>query len=229
MKRFFLIVLVFSFVSVSAYAHEVGTTYINISGGLGISSASYEAWTGETVGLELGDPPDVTLVDDAETRPGGAVNFGADFNYFLAENLSLLGGLYYDYRSFKTVYPKNTSTDDLEISFDFSFLTIPVGFRYYADILLLGGGLYYGILLTADGEAKAGSTTLSEGELEDTNDDVGIFLDLGLRFDVSETGGFITYLRYKHGLVNVFDEEDVIVTDIKLVDLTLNFGYSMKI
>lgn len=223
-KRIFFSVSLLLFAS-NVWAYEKGSYFINFSGGLGISTGNADTWSGSSLGIYLnGDP---TLYDDAENKPDLAVNFGVDINYFLSESFTFLTGLYYDSLPFKTVYPGNTASNDLELTTDFRFLTIPAGMRVYFDLLFFGGGVYYGILLSDDAEIKSGSTSV-DVELENTKNNFGFFVDLGLYFDLSETNGLILYARYKRGLVNVYEEEDML-TNIKLIDLTLNFGYSIKI
>ena len=41
-------------------------------------------------------------------------------------------------------YPKNTDTDDLDLSVTYTSLTIPLGLRAYLGWLLIGGGVYSG-------------------------------------------------------------------------------------
>ena len=211
----------FLFFACNVYAFEQGTNIINLSGGLGISTGSADVYSGATVGEAIaGDP---SLFSNAEPRAELAVNFGADINYFLTNNLAFLFGFYYDKTPFKTVYPKNTASEDLETIINFTFFTIPVGIRYYSDLFFFGAGFYYGILLNDDAEVKYGSTS-ADVELQDTHNNFGIFADLGLSGGVNSFFGFI---RYKRGLVNVYTDEDMI-TNVKLIDITLNVGYCFQ-
>ncbi len=60
-----------------------------------------------------------------------------------------------------------------------------------------------------------------------TNNDLGLFFDLGLNFNVSENGNLLTYIRYKRGITDVYDEEDII-TNIKMRSILLNIAYGIK-
>jgi len=194
--------------------------------GFGASGGSADCWSGATTGNFINSDP--TLFKDAEVDPAFAYSIGVAFDYFLTDSLAIVSGLTYDSTPFNMVYERGTAANDLEISMDFSFLTIPAGVHYYIDeTILLGGGLYYGILLNDDSEMKYGSNK-EDVKLENTNDDLGMFIDLGLNFNIEDDQNVLVYLKYKQGLTDIYDEDDM-VTNVKTRSITINFAYGIKI
>lgn len=224
MKRF-IYVLAILLVCNPLFAFTAGDNVLYPLINFGVSGGDVKAYKGSEVGLYMaGDP---TLFDDAEIEPSLAYSLGGMFDYFLTDTFALSVGLLYEKAPVKVVYPKNTASEDLEFILDTSFLTIPIGAHFYSGILVVGGGLYLGAILTDDAEIKYGSTTL-DVELEETNNDLGFFIDLGVNIDLSEESNLLLYARYKRGFVNIYDEEDVI-TDIQIRTLTLNVAYGIRL
>jgi len=217
-----LVIILFG--STSLFAFTAGEKIIYPGFGIGISGGDADAVYGSALGAGLFG--DATLFKDAESEMSFAYSIGAMFDYFIIDNLSITTGLSYDKTPYKFKYPRNTALNDLEISMDFAFITIPIGIHYYYDeLLLVGGGFYYGIITSDDSEIKAGS--YKEDVKLKTNNDLGLFFDLGLNFNVSENGNLLTYIRYKRGITDVYDEEDII-TNIKMRSILLNIAYGIK-
>lgn len=223
MKRYFMVFLFLLFCN-SLFALSAGNKIVYPSFGLGFSGGQVKAIDGQEMGILVGG--DSTLYKNPSTELSFAYNLGVGLDYFMTNKLALSAGLYYENRPCLIVYEKNTANNDLEIEFDFSFLTIPIGLRYYCEMVFFGGGLYYGKLLSDDATMKADNTV--DVQLDDTHDDIGFFIDFGFSHELSETANIIIFARYKRGLTYVYDDEDI-VTDLKLVDLTINFGYGIRI
>jgi len=212
-------------ISTSLFAFTTGESIIYPTLGLGFSAGEAKGLTGPGMGQFIDG--DSTLFKDGENQVSFAYNFGFVFDYFITDSLSFTSGLTYDSTPYKMKYPKNTATEDLEFEMDLTFLTVPIGAHFYIeDLLIIGGGFYYGIILSDDGKISYGSNSV-DAELN-TNNDLGLFLDLGLNFNLSETNNIIAFIHYKRGLVNIYDEEDII-TDIKVRAITINVAYGIKI
>ncbi len=217
-----LVIILFG--STSLFAFTAGEKIIYPGFGIGISSGDAKGISGSDMGVLMGG--NSSLFKNGENDVSFAYSIGAMFDYFMTDSLALTSGLSYDRSPYKLTYPKNTATEDLEFTVDFAFLTVPIGFHYYYEnFLLIGGGFYFGKTISDDSELKYGST--KEDVKLETKNDIGLFLDLGLNFELSETNNILAYVRYKRGLSNVYDEEDV-VTDIKMRTLTLNLAYGIK-
>lgn len=223
MKKYFFL-FIFLLLCNSLFAMSTGDKIVYPSFGIGFSGGNFKAINGQDLGLLISG--DSTMYKNPSPELSFAYNLGFGFDYFMTDKVALSAGIYYENRPCLVVYEKNTAANDFEVEFDFSFLTIPIGLRYYFEMLFLGGGLYYGKLLSDDATVKADYTV--DVQLEDTHDDIGFFLDFGFSHQLSETGSIIIFARYKRGLTYVYDAEDI-VTDLKIIDLTINFGYGIRI
>lgn len=191
--------------------------------GGGISFAEYKAWSGSELGLFLmGDP---TLFKNDEYAYPVLWGAGVMVDYFISGNLAFTCGLSYDHSEFRTEYLLNGPYgEDLTLRVDFNFLTVPVGVHYYfSEYFLAGGGLYLGRLISDDFYVNDESGGSIGG-----HDDIGIFLDMGLNFNITDSNSIMAFVRYKHGLVKVYDEEDI-VTDIKLRTVTVNLAMGFRL
>ena len=209
------------------FAFTPGEVKIYPYAGGGISLNDSKDMGGDDLGnLLYGDP---TMFGASAHRPLLAYSLGGMVDYFLTESIAISTGLSYDYLPSKIVYEGMTAPNDydMEITIDFEYITVPAVIRYFFDeFFLIGGGLYYGFVLSDDIEVKYGPDKEKSGL--DSRDDLGFFVDMGLNFNVSENGSIITILRYKRGLRYVYSEEDV-VTDIRISSLELNIGYGFRI
>jgi hypothetical protein len=216
---------VFFFMALALCAQKAGDKIIFPGFGLGISSSDAEAWSGRDVGdAVLSDP---TLFNDADSENSFAYSIGVMFDYFIIDKLALTAGLYYECLPVKYTYPKRSAAYDLEFSGELISLTIPAGAHYFfTDWFFLGGGLYFGLPVSDDVETKFGPNSASS-ELQ-TNNDIGLFLDIGCNFAITESGSILASLRYKYGLTKVYDEDDII-TDIKMRTFMVNLAYGIKL
>ncbi len=190
--------------------------------GGGAAFSSYSAITGEELGFFLaGDP---SLWNDSESVAGGMFQIGATLELPLTQGVNVLTGLLLQGKELKYRYPKNTDTDDLDVSVTYTSLTIPLGLRGYAGWLLVGGGVYFG--LTDEATFKVEYESASEEVDVSIENDIGLFLDLGLAIPVSESVNIELFARYEHQANKLYDDPDVI-TDIKQRSLSLNIGVSV--
>ena len=188
--------------------------------GGGASSFDGTAMSGPDVGFYFFS--DATLLHNPEMKPGEAYNAGFDFIYFF-ENLALLSGIIYEWKRFSLVYPKRTATTDLKYKTSAEFLTIPLGLRYYWNIFYFGGGYFHGLAI-CKGEIEV-EGTYSVTYHEDLNDDYGIFFDAGINYPLFDTLGLDVYMRYEHGMSEIFHRNDIMM-DIRTRALYLNMGIS---
>jgi hypothetical protein len=148
-------------------------------------------------------------------------------DYFIIDRLAITIGLYYEHSPVKYTYPKRSSIYDLEITGDFSFLTIPAGVHYFfTGWFFAGGGFYFGSTLNEEFEIKYGP--ISASDKFQTNNDLGMFFDVGGNFAITEKASILASLRYKHGLSKVYDRDDII-TNIKMRAFMINAAYGIKL
>lgn len=222
-KKLFLLVVLFSFISLPLIARE-GNSQLSGSLYLGVSGADFTSWSGSTLGIVLdGDP---TLWRDPSSDPGGAGGIGVAYRYFVNDNVTFNTGLAAIYKSFTVTYPAYTAIDDLTIDFGTTYLIIPVGIRLYFEYFFIGAGAYYGI--AGDAEVEVTYTTIygtaTEKDTIDFYDDFGLYIDFGLDIPLSDQLSLELGMRYERGLSTVYKEENAIITDVKTRALLLNVG-----
>jgi hypothetical protein len=228
-KRIIFGLIVGIAICISLEAQKAGDKILFAGFGLGATVSDFEYVVGSDVGYYMFG--NSTLFNNAEesTDGGLAYNIGVMYDYFVFDRFSVTFGLSYDSNPVSYKYPKRTAANDLEIDIKFAFITIPVGVHYYFfDHLLVGGGMYLGIPVRDDFEMKYGSAKASD-ELT-TNNDFGMFFDLGYNFDITEQHNILLSMRYKHGFSKVYSDDDMI-TNIKLSTLyilQLAYGYKFK-
>jgi opacity protein-like surface antigen len=217
---------VFFFLAMSIAAQKAGEKIIFLGFGFGSSFSGADAISGSDLGTMM-NPPSSTYWNNADSETSFAYNIGAMFDYFPIDKLALTVGLYYEHTPVKYTYPKRTLSYDFEFTGNFSFLTIPAGVHYFfTDWFFLGGGLYFGLPVNDDVEIELGPAS---GSLElQTNNDIGLFLDIGGNFAVTENGSVLVSLRYKYGLTKVYDKYDMI-TNIKMRTFMINVAYGIKL
>lgn len=225
MKKTFLFMMVLLCISSSLFAYSPGTKLLYGGFGFGLSSADSDALSGAEFGLLKDSDPE--LYKNSECEPAFTYSAGAALDYFFMKDFAVTAGLSYDSTPVKISYDKNTAPDDVEYTYNLAFLTVPVGVHYFIeDMLLVGGGFYFAKDVSNDARSK-------EGYERDSmhlrvNNDFGIFLDLGGNFKVTDKGSILAFIRYKHGLVDVYDETDII-SDIQMRALTLNVAYGIRL
>jgi len=163
------------------------------------------------------------VYEDAMPQPIAVWNLGLAFEYYPIKELtssipldiSFNAELLYEKQpiSYKTDY-------DVKMNFNFTYITIPVGLRIiFSDFFLIGSGLYYAKTL------KSNSTldSVPVGPLVDVKDDIGLFVDLGLKFNMFETNSLMLYIRPKLGFVELEKYNKV-----KTQAITFNAAYGFK-
>lgn len=225
MKKTFLFMTVLLCLSSSLFAYAPGNKLLYGGFGFGLSSADSDALSGRDFGLFKDSDPE--LYKNSECDPAFAYSAGAAFDYFFMKNLAVTTGLSYDSTPVRISYDKNTAPDNVEYTYNLAFLTVPVGVHYFIeDMLIVGGGFYFAKDVSNDAK-------IEEGYERDSmhlriNNDFGLFLDLGGNFKVTEEGSIIAFIRYKHGLSEVYDDTDII-SDIKVRTITLNLAYGIRL
>lgn len=212
----------FFFLAMSLAAQKADDKIVFPGFGLGTSSSDADAMSGSYLRTTSG-----STFKNAESESSSAYNIGAMFDYFIIDRLAVTVGLYYESSPVKYTYPRRSAAYDLELTGEFAFLTIPAGAHYFfTDWFFLGGGFYIGLPVRDDFEVELGPASGST-ELQ-TNNDFGLFLDIGGNFAIRENGSILVGLRYKRGLAKVYDKEDII-TDIKMRSFMLNLAYGIKL
>ena len=194
------LIAVFLLFTSSVFAFEQGSMLLSPRIGFGINNTKID---------ESGIDNELSM----------AWNIGLDFNYFFMDNFSFLAGLLYES---ETISYKESDPDIGEIKSDlnFSYITIPIGIRYFfAEHFLVGGGLYYAFSNDASISGSLGGMRMSIDI--DSENDFGLFIDLGAIYKLSEQGALSAYIRFKQGLKEV-------APDTRTQNITLNFAYSFK-
>jgi len=207
------LIAVFLLLTSSVFAYEQGAMLLSPRIGFGINNTKIDDY----------DFPGV------DRKLSMAWNIGLDFNYFFMDNLSFLTGLLYESEniSYKGSMPGipeiGFPATTVEADMDFSFITIPIGIRYFfSEYFLVGGGLYFGLSFNPTATVKIPGWGVNQsGDLEGVKNDFGLFVDLGGIYKLSEQGALSAYIRFKQGLKEIGG-------DTKTQTITLNFAYSFK-
>jgi hypothetical protein len=97
---------------------------------------------------------------------------------------------------------------------------------FFTNWVFLGGGFYAGLPLSDDFELAYGSSTESVN-IEITSD-IGFFIDAGFNFELTNGNSILLGLRYKRGLTEIYDKDDMI-THIKMRTFLFNAAYGIKL
>lgn len=169
------------------------------------------------------------LFKEAKNETDGAFTIGCGFDYFFANSFTVCTGLSVDYTPAKIKYPKNNADTDINVIFDFWFLNIPLGVHYFGKYFACGAGLYFDLVLSDSGKVEFGNYPISIKTKDlDFSNDVGIFVDLGVHFNITERMDIALTGRFKNGFTKVYSKDDLI-TDIKMRSLffILSLGFKL--
>jgi hypothetical protein len=227
MKKYILLIILF--VPVSVFAREVDPMQIFVNFGYGANFHDSKNMSGSAVGIAV--ESDSSLWGDSKQESTYTYNFGVGFNYFFSDYFSIVTGLYYEQKILDITYPKRTAIDDINAKYTFGFATIPIGVRYNYNWFFIGGGLYVAIDDKVEVQVKH-TTTLgqyTENYDRSSNNDFGLFVDLGVYFLIADKIGLTAFIRYEHGFSKVYDKPNVVVTDIQTRTAYLNIGVSYSL
>ncbi len=170
------------------------------------------------------------LWSNAEAEVGTNMFFGLDYGYFLTNNLLAISGLQYASKNFNYRWPKNTYTNDIVLKNTAEFLSVPIGIRNLSySNLFLGGGLYFAFPLgKMESEMTIDTSVTGDTDIEN---DIGIFLDFGYDFKLSNSMGLTAAARYELGLTEVYsgDPEEELIANISPRSLYITLGWYRKI
>ena len=198
MKKY-LLTLIFLLISSAIFANEKGDMFLAPKAGIGFSI-----------------PPEIYL--NANSDWATVLNIGIAFDYFFIDKFAFTTELLYEYQPMHYNYTFFNATH----IFNFNYITIPMGVRYYWKYVLAGTGLYYGIKLKNKEALREEGTTNTIGSLDDKND-IGIFFDFGLNLKLFETNNLSIYARYKYGFLELIEEYP-----LRTNTLTFNIAYGFK-
>jgi hypothetical protein len=208
MKQIFLIAAILS-AGTSLYAWEGGDVVFYPGASAKLYYYSFDSPTGT----------------DIENKGGMSYSVGASIDCFLTENIALTAGGYYDRSPEKFDV---LASGNYDLSFDFAFLVIPAGFHFYFwDYYFAGVGLYYGKMLGCGYRKYSGYDYVSARDF--TNDDKGIWLELGYDIKIVNRINSLIFVRYRKGLVAVYENDNDIITNMKTNELSICLSFGLRI
>jgi hypothetical protein len=157
---------------------------------------------------------------------GGAYySAGAAVDVFFSDWAALTAGLYQD-KATETY--KVYSSGHFDVKANFSFLTIPVGMRFYFwDFHFLGIGAYYGKMQNKEFRQSSDFGTYSDKT--HSRDDYGVWFQFGYAAKITERINSLFYVGGKRGLVSVYSNDASVVTGLKLYELSAGFAVGFRI
>ena len=212
------------------FAIDKGSLILYPQAGFGASDALCSVWDGARLSDEVtGAPGSPRIFKDANMPPAPAISWtlGCGIDYLFINSLALTGGLSIDSTSFVVIYKKANAAlpSDMERRYDFIYLTVPAGLRFYGEVFVLGGGLYLDIPLSGQ------CSTKYMGKTQDTDIDglktMGFFIDVGV-FNAIDNNNLMAFFRFKHDLTNAYKKEDA-VSNIKRISFNITIAYGFTI
>ena len=155
-----------------------------------------------------------------------AVNAGFCYDYMIRHNLAITGGFIMDLFSYIVKWPRDISSNDAKLTVSYTYLSVPIGVRYYYGFLMVGGGLYYSMNIRTEGELKSGASKsyISMG----MKDVFGLYIDAGLKFEFTSINNMLLiFVKYRHDFVRASDSDYHITDNVNLKAVTLNAAYGI--
>ena len=208
LKKCLFIIMLLLFSS-SLFAYEQGDTIFHIKGGYGFS---------------LGR--DVYV--DATPEFISTWNIGIALEHFyqrldshpifrVSTAMSFIGEVSYENRplSYKSDYFG-------KVNHNFTYVTSALGFRVlFSDFFFIGTSLYWAMIsggnTTVDGE--------SIGRLVDLRNDIGLFSDFGLYFQLSESSNLSLFIRSMMGFVELQKGSRLYNNTVGTINLAYGFRF----
>ena len=205
-KKCFFLTIFLLFAS-TLFAYEKGGVFFCLKGGIGASfPVSYNNYK-----KTPGRMPEIALV----------WNTGVSLEYSFKDNIIFNAELLYEYQP---LFYKDRRANITYI-YDFSYITIPAGIRFiFAERFLVGAGLHYSFKINSAHSAKSRNVKISLEPLPNEQNDIGIFVDIGLNFKLSETNNLSAYFRVKHGFIDVI-KDTKIIANAATINAAYNFMF----
>lgn len=233
-KLIVILILIFTASSLSAFKSEDMILYPYA--GLGTATGLFETMSSGDFVNHFGatnlDTEDGEYVEpDYHTTKAFAYTIGFMFDYMITNRVAVTSGVSYDKVPYESRYPLDSGGNFL-LRYDFAFISIPVGIHYHTPkSFVLGGGAYYGIIISDDFSTSNLPAGVDKDQLKDeigdTKNDIGFFLDLGYNITLTEASNILLMFRYKHGFSSVYGNPAP-VEKLKIRTLTFNIAYGHR-
>ena len=162
-------------------------------------------------GAGLSFPPNV--FHDATSKDEVVWNVGISLEHFLADKVSFTAELFYETLAMSYRYKHA----DTILTYDFGYITIPIGIRYvFSNSIFVGAGLYYGVRVRSDhyvtesGHKEHIILLNDQGNTAKERNDIGLFTDIGYNFTLSESSKLSLYLRSKSGVIELAEDHGIL-------------------
>ena len=233
-KKLFYILMIL-FCSSYLYAFSAGDIVLYPNIGIGTTTGGIKGMSEEGFGLWIAEDEDFFVPHPDRTPEGVTKAFvytiGFIADYMITDSLSVTSGLSYDRVPYQLRYPVEDEKIFI-LSYDFSFITVPLGIHYHTrNSFLIGGGVYYGIMVSDELEVSNIPSAFEtddikkiKNEVDETNNDIGVYLDFGYNLKIGERGTVLFLTRYKHGFTEVYGDPRPL-TKLQMRTLTVNVGY----
>ena len=220
-----LIISLFFINASSLFAFQTKDVILLPGFGFGFLGANSELYSGSEFSQHAAG--NKTAWKNPKEKYSISFNVGLGFDYFTTKNIAITSGVFAERLSYKVVWPAGTTTYNYTNTMTFYYFTLPIGVRYYFERFMLGGGFYYSLNTSIDGEIKAGPID-STSSLEESNV-WGLFIDAGVNSQITKNSNVLLFIRYRQDLTYAYRIDFDSANDVKLIGLTLNVAYSMKI
>ncbi len=182
--------------------------WINVLGSFGLET-SYPDIT-ELSGYKA--PEEVNIGFSSKTLDF-SFSGGVGFKYFILPFLSLNSSLYYRYKNLKIKWEKESVPADRIMKFQYQFITLSLGGRYYLTKRFYGGlGFLFGLVLGKT-QVSIDDGTVEEGNVEEVlpgskiKNDFGIYFEAGFVFPLSKELNLNTGFRLEGSFTKILDAD----------------------
>ena len=160
---------------------------------------------------------------------------GINLEYPLSENISLIGNINYEKKSFKNtlgyIDPNDISfsgTADLKVTLE--YLSIPIMIKYYFGEnknIYFNGGPYISFLL--DDYTKIENNKVEDEESLIKNTDFGLSFGVGTKIRINENNDLNIEIRDNFGLSNISSAPTINDKTVKInsINLLLNWSFDL--
>ena len=179
-------------------------------------------------GIKKNDYEDTPYRISGVTDYGRYWSVGFNGSYFLNDYFSLMSGLSVDYNSYEVKYgPYPPSNQWEKYELEYYRLVIPAGIHFHYGFFMVGGGLYFGTIISSK-VTETDDSGYKNTEHLGSKAALGYFIDLGLNFKITDTNNLSIFLRLKDDVTPSYKNNDTYITSIRNESISINVSYGFQ-
>jgi len=224
MKSSWLLIL-FLVMVVPLFPAEKGQSEFLLSGGYGLSGASFSVWDGRTLGeWGLGD----STLFQSSAAPGIVYswNIGFTYSYYFDSNFSVDIGADYSYQPFSVIYTKDKAPADLVFLSNFQLIKVPVTISGHWGWFVLSGGLSYEKIILNNSTISM-STIAVDSDIKNAKDAISFLFEPGIALTATPNVEFRIFIKYDQDITEIYSTP-YWISSISLIDISANAGIAYR-